>query len=141
MAAAGTIVLAKSNPMVEPDCLNHQFTTLGGGQFETNLCITPVPFTIHSNEVHILLTDFDEIVGASVGFDHDHRGPLSINGSFQLGFSVHLNMPDMMLHIGQDTSLSLLLRSGCLKMTPFLLTKQQVTQLIPPNHLKRKKSG
>ncbi len=36
----------------------------------------------------------------------------------------------MMMYVGRGTSLSLLLRSGCLLVTPFVATQEQVTQLI-----------
>jgi hypothetical protein len=38
----------------------------------------------------------------------------------------------MMLHVGQDTSLSLLLRAGCLLVTPILANKDQTTPMIRP---------
>jgi hypothetical protein len=38
----------------------------------------------------------------------------------------------MMLYVGQDTSLSLLLRAGCLQVTPIMATKDTSTQLIRP---------
>jgi hypothetical protein len=38
----------------------------------------------------------------------------------------------MMLHVGQATSLTLLLRAGCLEVTSFLVNKEQVARLLPP---------
>ena len=131
MAAPGTIVLAVADPSLKRGHPNHQFTSLGG-QFHSHLCVTPVPFTIHPNEGHVLLTDLDQILGATIKTG-DILGPISHRGKpLQLGYMVRLTLPDMMLHVGQDTSLSLLLRAGCLTVAAVVVTKEQLTQMIPP---------
>ena len=133
MAAPGTIVLTVADPALKRDHPNHQFSSLGG-QFDSSLCLTPVPFTIHPKEGHVLLTDLDRIYGAVLQTPDGRQTPLSTNGlsPLQLCYAVQLKSPDMMLHVGRDTSLSLLLRAGCLKVTPFTVTKAQVAQMFRP---------
>jgi hypothetical protein len=134
MAAPGTTLLTEVDPTVPHDHPNHVYTSLGG-QFDSSLCITSVPFIIHPNEGHALITDLDQIFGAVLQTLDGRRATLSVKGgprSLQLCYAIRLKSPDMMLYVGRDSSLSLLLRSGCLKVTPFLATKEQVTQMIHP---------
>lgn len=134
MAYPGSIVLSEVDPTVQHGYPYHLFTSLGG-QFDSNLCITPVPFTIVPNEGHVLITDLDQICGAVLQTGDGRQGPLSIDGGqspLQLCYGVRLKSPDMMLHVGKDTCLSLLLRAGCLQVTPFMATKEQVNQMIRP---------
>ena len=131
MAAPGSIVLAVADPSIKRDHPNHLFTSLGG-HFDSQLCFTPVPFTIHPYEHHVLLTDLDQIYGAVIK-NGDTQGPMSVNGGpLQLCYAVRLTMPDMMLQVGKDTSLSLLLRAGCLQITSFAVSKEQSTQMLTP---------
>ena len=134
MAAPGTIVLAVADLAIQNGDMRHLFNSLGG-QFDSTLCITPIPFTIAPNETHVLITDLDEIFGAVLQTSDGRRGPQSINGlqsPLQLCYGVRLNSPDMMLHVGRNTSLSLLLRAGCLKVTAFVVTKEQISRVLRP---------
>jgi hypothetical protein len=135
MAAPGTIVLTLVDPAVPRDFRNHVYTTSLGGHFESSLCITSVPFIVHPNEGHVLITDLDQIFGAVLQTPDGRRSTLSVNEGqrpLQLCYSIRLKLPDMMLYVGRDSSLSLLLRCGCLQVTPFMATREQVTQLIRP---------
>jgi hypothetical protein len=135
MAAPGTIVLAVDDPMVKRDFPNHLFVSVGD-QFDSSLCITPVPFTIHPKESHVLVTDLDKIYGAVLQTPDGRRGNMSIAAGIKtplrLCYLVRLKSPDMMLHVGRDTSLTLLLRAGCLEVTSFIVNKEQTSRLLPP---------
>jgi hypothetical protein len=133
MAAPRTTLLTGVDPTVPHDHPNHVYTSLGG-QFDTSQCITSVPFIIHPSENHLLITDLDQIFGPAILFQtrDDQQVSLSVTGterSFRLCYVIRLKSPDMMLYVGQDTSLSLLLRAGCLQVTPVLAKS---TQLIRP---------
>jgi hypothetical protein len=135
MAAPGTIVLTVDDPMVKRDFPNHLLTSVGG-QFDSSLCTTPMPFTIHPKESHVLITDLDKIYGAVLQSPDGRRGNMSIAAGMRtplrLCYLISLKSPDMMLHVGQATSLTLLLRAGCLEVTSFLVNKEQVARLLPP---------
>ncbi len=138
MAAPGTIVLTVADPALKSDLkiLNYNFTSLGG-HFDSSLCTTPVPFIIHPNDRHVLITDLDQIFGATIHnkSSDGRRNTLSVNeeqSPLRLCYSVCLKSPDMMLHVGRDASLSLLLRSGCLQVTPLMVTSKQAAQLMRP---------
>jgi hypothetical protein len=135
-AAPETIVLTVADPALKSDLsiLNHKFTSLGG-HFDSSLCITPVPFIIHPNNRHVLITDLDQIFRATIHnkSPDGQRNTLSVNeeqSPLRLCYSVCLKSPDMMLHVGRNASLSLLLRSGCLQVTPLMVTSEQATQLM-----------
>jgi hypothetical protein len=137
MAAPKTTLLTGVDPTIPRDYPIHVFTTSLGGQFDTSQCITSVPFIIHPSEDHMLITDLDQIFGPAILLQtlNDQRVSLSVTGterSFRLCYVIRLKSPDMMLHVGQDTSLSLLLRAGCLLVTPILATKDQTTPMIRP---------
>jgi hypothetical protein len=127
MTAPGTILLTLADPTVPHDFPNHVFESRI--LFDPDLCFTSDPFVIHPNEGHVLITDLNQIHGADLQdgsvLSVDERQP-----SLQLCYSVRLKSSDMMMYVGRGTSLSLLLRSGCLLVTPFVATQEQVTQLI-----------
>jgi hypothetical protein len=134
MAAPGAIILTLVDPAIKPDHPNHLFTSIGG-QFDSSLCRTPTSFTILPNVGHVLITDLEQIYGALVQTSDGRRGPMSLNNGIQtplrLCYGVYLKSSNMMLHVGRDTSLSLLLRAGCLHVTSFMVTKDQMAQLLP----------
>ena len=137
MAAPKTTLLTGVDPTIPRDYPIHVFTTSLGGQFDTSQCITSVPFIIHPSEDHMLITDLDQLFGPAILLQtlNDQRVSLSVTGAeriFRLCYVIRLKSPDMMLHVGQDTSLSLLLRAGCLLVTPILATKDQTTPMIRP---------
>ncbi len=137
MAAPRTTLLTGVDPTAPRDYPIHVFTTCSGGQFDTSQCITSVPFIIHPSEDHMLITDLDPIFRPVILLQtlDDQRVSLSVTGterSFRLCYVIRLKSPDMMLYVGQDTSLSLLLRAGCLQVTPIMATKDTSTQLIRP---------
>ena len=132
-AAAGTIILTVIDPTIKPDHPNHLFTSLGG-QFDSGLCRTPTAFTILPNVGHVLITDLDQIYGTLLQTPDGLWGPISLNNGIKtplrLCYGVYLTSSNMMLHVGKDTSLSLLLRSGCLRVTSFTVNQDQMAQLI-----------
>jgi hypothetical protein len=134
MAAPGTIILTVVDPAIKPDHPNHLFTSLGG-QFDSGLCRTPTSFTILPNEGHVLITDLEQIYGTLLQTPDGLRGPMSLNNEIKtplrLCYGVYLKSSNMMLHVGQDTSLSLLIRAGCLHVTSFMVNQDQMAQLIP----------
>jgi len=127
MTAPGTILLTLADPTIPHDFPNHVFESRI--LFDPSLCFTSDPFVIHPNEGHVLITDLDPIHGADLQdgsvLSVDERQP-----SLQVCYSVRLKSSDMMMYVGRVTSLSMLLRSGCLLVTPFVATQEQVTQLI-----------
>jgi hypothetical protein len=127
MTATGTILLTLADPTVPHDFPNHVFESRI--LFDPDLCFTSDPFVIHPNEGHVLITDLNQIRGADLQdgsvLTVDERQP-----PLQLCYVVRLKSSDMMMYVGRGTSLSLLLRSGCLLVTPFVATQEQVTQLI-----------
>lgn len=132
MAAPGTIVLAVADPAIKLSNPMHLFTSPKGRRFNTSECQTAVSFTIESQQAHVLITDLDQILGAVLQTPDGRRGQLSVNGPpLQLCYSVQLKLPDMMMFVGQNTYLSMLLKNDCLKVTPFVVTKEQLARLVP----------
>jgi hypothetical protein len=132
MAAPGTILLTLVDPTVPHDFQNHVLWSRDLF-FNSSLCFTSDPFVIHPNEGHVLITDLDQIRGAVLQAPDGQLSAMSVDERqrpLQLCYCVRLKSSDMMMYVGRETSLSLLLQSGCLQVTPFVATKEQVTMLI-----------
>lgn len=132
-AAPGTIVLAVADPALRPARVPvHRFTTQGGNHFESTLCKSTVPFTMNHYFETLVITDLDDIRGMAYKHKNGRMGPCSTHGyALQLCYSFRVKSKDITLSVGKDVSLALLLRSPCLEASTFLVTRDQMHQMIP----------
>ena len=137
-ASPGTLVLTPIGggdhlPTRGRDHLIHHYVSIGSsGQFDSGLCRTNGRYVIQPDEQHVLITDLDNIFGVRVN-DFEHMNLLSVNANqpmYRLVYSIRLKARDMQLHVGRDTTLSMLVRSGCLAVQPDVLTQEQLNKML-----------
>jgi len=135
-AAPGTMVLTLAGDRREKRCrdfLIHHYVSVGSsGQFDSGLCRTTGRYIIQPDEQHVLITDLDNMLGVTVN-SYENKNLLSINPNqpmLRLVYTVRLKAQDMLLHVGRDTTLSMLLRSGCLAVQPDALTQDQLNRML-----------
>lgn len=145
-AAAGTVTLSEiksTRPAAWTDV--HIYTkryTQDFGQrkyFDTSLFYNTEEFTMRSNEQHKMLMEgfsFDRadstvyhacLVNGKLSIDLQHEPG-------QLCYAITLLTPDVTITVGPKTSLSLLLQTGQLHVTTYMVTENLATQLKQPRH-------
>jgi hypothetical protein len=145
MASAGTVTLSEmkaTRPKVWSDV--HLYTklfTLDDGQrgyFDPGLFYNTEEFTMSCNEQHKILMqgsscDKDDYTVYRARLDNNNE--LTIDTQHepgQLCYVITLMTPNITLTVGPKTSLSLLLQSGQLHVTTYLVTEKLATQLKQP---------
>jgi len=137
-ASPGTLVLSPTEDGERlqtrgRDLLIHHYVSVSSNcQFDAGRCRTPGRYMILPDEEHILITDLDNISVATAN-RFENRNVLSINPNepmLRLVYGIRLKARDMTLNIGKDTPLSMILRSGCLSITPKALTRDELNKML-----------
>jgi hypothetical protein len=146
MASPGTVIISEmytTRPEIWSDV--HLYTKLytqedgQRGYFDPGLFHNTETFTMRFNEQHKMLmqgTSFDKadstvyrarLVNDELTIDLQHEPG-------QLCYAVTLLTPNVTLTVGPKTSLSLLLQSGQLHVTTYMVTEELASQLKKPLH-------
>jgi hypothetical protein len=117
----------KITPETRHSKLVHQYTSVNESLlFDAKLSVVKEPFVIQPNEFHVLVTDNRPIYRALVNMD-DHPSPVkAILPSLVRAYNIHLKEQGMVLMVGGNTSLAMLLNSGCVEGAEVVMTKEQL---------------
>jgi hypothetical protein len=146
MASPGTVIISEMNSTRREIWSDiHLYTKLytpedrKRGYFDPSLFYNTEPFTMRFNEQHKLLMQGDSFdkADSTVYRARLVNDVLTIDlrqKPGQLCYAVTLLTPNVTLTVGPKTSLSLLLQSGQLHVTTYMVTEELANQLKQPLH-------
>jgi hypothetical protein len=130
MAAAGTITLTRADPTTPTPTITfiHGFATtesvvfgflVPGDDFDPSRCLSFKKFTVKPNRKYVLFTNLVAPTVKVNGTD-----PLEFEESeYWLCYRISMKQPDMAMHVGEKTPLTLLLNSDSLNVSPVILAR------------------
>jgi hypothetical protein len=130
MAAAGAITLTRADPTTPTPAITfiHGFANtesfvfgflVPADDFDPNRCLSFKKFTVKPNQKYVLFTNLVAPTVKVNGTD-----PLEFEKSeYRLCYRISMKQPDMAMHVGEKTPLTLLLNSDCLNVSPVILAR------------------
>jgi hypothetical protein len=146
MATAGTITVAKEVPLSVACCSTtkdhhqhvHTFLKESGGDGQ---CFNDTQFVLKSHQQWVLITN---LTALSVKLDPENmQAPLQFDMTdpLRLCYNVSIKQPGIALIVGEKTSLTLLLKTGCIEAHPFCLPPSQWIKLIVAQQCPKKRTS